>query len=111
MPRYLIQASHAAYAAAAFVSKPQDRVAAIQAMTEKLGGTKSLGTEVDSVAPRRVRGMHNDGLQDAVLADVVCKLLDLRLGELRARVARAFVELSQGNDERTPVIASGRARR
>lgn len=38
MPRYLIQASYTAAAAAAFVSKPQDRVAGVRAAVEKLGG-------------------------------------------------------------------------
>lgn len=38
MPRYLIQASYSSAAAAAFVSKPQDRVAGVQALAEKLGG-------------------------------------------------------------------------
>lgn len=38
MPRYLIQASYTAAAAAAFVSNPQDRVPAVRAMAEKLGG-------------------------------------------------------------------------
>lgn len=38
MPRYLIQASYTADAAAAFVSKPQDRVAGVRAVVEKLGG-------------------------------------------------------------------------
>ncbi len=39
MPKYLIQASYTAGAAAAFVSKPQDRVAGVKALIEKLGGT------------------------------------------------------------------------
>jgi uncharacterized protein with GYD domain len=38
MPRYLIQASYTSAAAAAFVSKPQDRVAGIRAVVKKLGG-------------------------------------------------------------------------
>jgi uncharacterized protein with GYD domain len=38
MPRYLIQASYTSDAAAAFVSKPQDRVAGIRAVVKKLGG-------------------------------------------------------------------------
>jgi len=38
MPRYLVQASYTAAAAAAFVSNPQDRVGGIQAVIEKLGG-------------------------------------------------------------------------
>ncbi len=38
MPRYLIQASYNATAAAAFVSNPQDRVPGIRAAVEKLGG-------------------------------------------------------------------------
>lgn len=38
MPRYLIQASYTAAAAAAFVSNPQDRVAGVRATVEKLGG-------------------------------------------------------------------------
>ena len=38
MPRYLIQASYNSDAAAAFVSNPQDRVAGVRALTEKLGG-------------------------------------------------------------------------
>ena len=38
MPRYLIQASYTPDALAAFVSKPQDRVAGIRAVVQKLGG-------------------------------------------------------------------------
>lgn len=38
MPRYLVQASYTAAAAAAFVSKPQDRAAGLQAVAQKLGG-------------------------------------------------------------------------
>jgi uncharacterized protein with GYD domain len=39
MPRYLIQASYTAAAAAAFVSNPQDRVGGVKAIAENLGGT------------------------------------------------------------------------
>jgi uncharacterized protein with GYD domain len=38
MPRYLIQASYTAAAAAAFASKPQDRVAGVRTLLEKAGG-------------------------------------------------------------------------
>lgn len=38
MPRYLIQASYTASAAAAFVSNPQDRVSGVAAILEELGG-------------------------------------------------------------------------
>ena len=38
MARYLIQASYTSAAAAAFVSNPQDRVAGVTAIVEKLGG-------------------------------------------------------------------------
>ena len=38
MPRYLIQASYTSAAAAAFTSKPQDRVAGIRAVVRKMGG-------------------------------------------------------------------------
>jgi uncharacterized protein with GYD domain len=38
MPRYLIQASYTSAAAAAFVSKPQDRATGIRAVVRKLGG-------------------------------------------------------------------------
>jgi uncharacterized protein with GYD domain len=37
MPRYLVQASYTSAAAAAFVSNPQDRVAAVQSLVTKLG--------------------------------------------------------------------------
>ena len=37
MPRYLIQGSYTAEAAAAFASQPQDRVAGIRALLEKMG--------------------------------------------------------------------------
>lgn len=37
MPRYLIQAAYTAEAAAAFASKPQDRVAVVQALLERMG--------------------------------------------------------------------------
>jgi uncharacterized protein with GYD domain len=38
MPRYLIQASYTAAASAAFISKPQDRVAGVRALFERVGG-------------------------------------------------------------------------
>lgn len=38
MPRYLIQAAYTAEAAAAFVSKPQDRVEGVRTIIQKLGG-------------------------------------------------------------------------
>jgi uncharacterized protein with GYD domain len=38
MPRYLVQASYTSDAIAAFVSKPQDRVAGIRAVAKKMGG-------------------------------------------------------------------------
>ena len=37
MPRFMIQASYTAEAAAAFVSKPQDRVAGVRAVMERIG--------------------------------------------------------------------------
>jgi len=39
MPRYLIQASYTAAALAAFVAKPQDRVAGVKTALEKMGGS------------------------------------------------------------------------
>ena len=39
MPRYLVQASYTTAAAAAFVNNPQDRVAGVRALVEKMGGT------------------------------------------------------------------------
>lgn len=39
MPRYLVQLSYNAAAAAAFVAKPQGRMAGAKALIEKLGGT------------------------------------------------------------------------
>jgi uncharacterized protein with GYD domain len=38
MSRYLIQAAYTAEAMAAFVSKPQDRVAGVRSIIERLGG-------------------------------------------------------------------------
>lgn len=38
MPRYLIQATYTATAAAAFVSNPQDRVPGVRTIVESLGG-------------------------------------------------------------------------
>lgn len=37
MSRYMVQAAYTAEAAAAFASKPQDRVAGVRALTEKMG--------------------------------------------------------------------------
>lgn len=37
MPRYMIQAAYTAEALAAFVSKPQDRVSGLRALTERMG--------------------------------------------------------------------------
>ncbi len=37
MPRYMAQAAYTAEAAAAFASKPQDRVAGIRALLERMG--------------------------------------------------------------------------
>ena len=39
MPRYLVQAAYTSAAAAAFVNNPQDRVAGVRAVVEKMGGT------------------------------------------------------------------------
>jgi uncharacterized protein with GYD domain len=38
MPRYLVQASYTSAAAAAFISNPQDRVAGLEAVVNKLEG-------------------------------------------------------------------------
>jgi uncharacterized protein with GYD domain len=38
MPRYMVQASYTAEAAAAFVRKPQDRVEGLRTIIQKLGG-------------------------------------------------------------------------
>lgn len=38
MPRYLVQAAYTAEAMAAFVGNPQDRVAGVRALVERLGG-------------------------------------------------------------------------
>lgn len=38
MPKYMIQASYTAAAAATFANKPQDRVVGVKALVEKLGG-------------------------------------------------------------------------
>lgn len=38
MPRYLVQAAYTAAAAAAFVKNPQDRVAGVRVLVEKMGG-------------------------------------------------------------------------
>lgn len=37
MPRYMIQAAYTTEALAAFVSKPQDRVTSVRALTERMG--------------------------------------------------------------------------
>ncbi len=39
MPRYMVQASYTAAAAAAFASNPQDRTGPVKALIEKCGGT------------------------------------------------------------------------
>lgn len=39
MPRYMVQASYTAAAAAAFVSKPQDRVQGVRDLLGRMGGT------------------------------------------------------------------------
>jgi uncharacterized protein with GYD domain len=39
MPRYLVQASYTPAAAAAFVNNPQDRVAGVRALAQKMGGS------------------------------------------------------------------------
>ena len=39
MPRYLVQASYTTAAAAAFVNNPQDRVAGVRALAQKVGGS------------------------------------------------------------------------
>ena len=38
MPRYLVQASYTSGAVAAFINNPQDRVAGLKTLIEKLGG-------------------------------------------------------------------------
>ncbi len=38
MPRYMVQVAYTAEAVAAFVARPQDRVAGLRALIERLGG-------------------------------------------------------------------------
>lgn len=38
MPKYLVQAAYTAAAASAFAKNPQDRVAGVRALVEKMGG-------------------------------------------------------------------------
>lgn len=55
-----------------------------------LGSTQALGAEVNAVVASRVRAVHNDRLQDAVLADVICELFEFGLKELGTRIVRVL---------------------
>ena len=55
-----------------------------------------LIAEVDAMLALFVGGMNNDGLQDAVLANVFGKLIQLGFGELGARVGGVFAEHREG---------------
>lgn len=48
--------------------------------------TPPLRPEVNLIPPHRVDGMNNDGLQDAVLADVFGEFLEFGLGKFGARI-------------------------
>jgi hypothetical protein len=47
---------------------------------------------VDQVAPVFIGSVYDDGLQDAVLADVFSQLLELGIAKFGARVAAVFVQ-------------------
>lgn len=66
-----------------------------------------LGPELDAVAPVSIDRLHDDRLQDAVLADVLGQLLQLNLRELGTRVVRVFAERRQRNEKR---LAGGQPR-
>ena len=51
-----------------------------------------LGTEVDSVSAGCVRRVNDDGLQNAVLSDVLGKFVEVGLRKLGARVVGVFVQ-------------------
>ena len=53
---------------------------------------QTLGAEVDEVATVPIGRVHDDGLQDAVLADVFSQLLELGVGKFGARVVAVFVQ-------------------
>ena len=52
---------------------------------------QSLVAEVNTVATFVIARMHDDGLQDAVLADVFSQLVELCVGEFGPRVVSIFV--------------------
>jgi hypothetical protein len=62
--------------------------------------TPPLRAEVDAVSALLVRRMNDDRLQDAVLPDVVGKLVQLGFRELGARVVRVFAERREGQQLR-----------
>lgn len=71
-----------------------------------LGRAQSLGAEVDAVAAIRIGGMNDDGLQDAVPADVVGECVELGVGELGARVVRVFLERRDRDNRGCPGVRS-----
>jgi hypothetical protein len=62
---------------------------------------------VDAVLPLLVGWMHDDRLQDAVLADVVGEFVDLRFRKLGARVGGVFAEPIQRYEQRMPCAVCG----
>lgn len=71
-----------------------------------LSRAPALGAEVDAIATGRVGGMHDDRLQDAVLADVLGEFVELNFGELGARVGRVLLECRDRQDQELSVSGS-----
>lgn len=62
----------------------------------------ATGAEVDAIAPVAVNRMHDDGLENAALTNVLGQLGEFILGQLRARVARVLMQSRRGDEERLP---------
>ena len=54
-------------------------------------GPQTLGAEVDQVATIAISGVHDDGLQDAVLAEIFSQLIKIGFGKFSAWVVAVFV--------------------
>ena len=67
------------------------------------GCTPPARAEVNPMAAARIRGMDDDWLQDATLADVVNEVVEIRIEQVRARIVGILVDQRDGYVKRSPI--------
>jgi hypothetical protein len=71
-----------------------------------LRGKPTPGPKVNLMSAFSVGRVHNDGLQDAVLAYVFSQLIQLGLGDFSARVVRVSEQLGQRQHQGLPSLVA-----